>query len=100
MSTYGYSRTTKRRGNSKRIAGAILGISLIAFGIVGGRTYFINKKFDDTQKAITQVEQQKTELESKLNELNGQIDSLEAKSAELEEILWRFQPIVIPDSMK
>lgn len=100
MGTYGYSRRRKKQGNGKKIAIAIFGVSLIVFGIVGGKTYFINKRVDGTKEAITRVEEEKVELENKLNELEQEVTNLEMKSEELEKVLWRFEPIIIPDSMK
>lgn len=100
MSTYSYSRTRKKRVNGKNIAMAIFGVSLIIFGVAGGKAYFINKKFNKTEQAITKVEQEKVQLENKLNKLEQEATNLEVKSEELQKILWRFEPIVIPDSMK
>lgn len=100
MGTYSYSRKRKKQEHGKKIAIAIFGVSLIAFGIVGGKTYFINKKFERTKEVIIKVEEEKLELENKLNELEKEVTNLEMQSKELEKVLWRFEPIIIPDSMK
>ena len=87
MSTYGYSRRVHNKNNGKKVAAIIFGVAVIAFVIVGGKTYFMNKK-------VT------IKLQEEIEALGGQIEGLEKESEKLESILWRFEPIVIPDSMK
>lgn len=100
MSTYGYSRTMQKRNNSKKIAAMLLGVAVIAFGIVGGRTYFVNKKVNDTKEALTLIEEEKIKLQQQVETLGVEIENLEMQSKKLESVLWRFEPIIIPESMK
>ena len=100
MSTYGYLRKAQKKNNGKKVAAIIFGIAVIAFAIVGGKTYFVNKKVKDTQEALMRIEQEKIKLQEEVDTLSGQIESLEKESNKLETILWRLEPIVIPDSMK
>lgn len=100
MSTYGYSRTMQKRNNSKKIAAMVLGVSVVAFGIVGGRTYFVNKKVNDSKEALALIEEEKIKLEQQVEALGVDIENLEMQSKKLESVLWRFEPIIIPESMK
>lgn len=100
MSTYGYLRNVQKKNNGKKIAAIIFGVAVVAFVIVGGKTYFVNKKVKDTQEALTRIEQEKIKLQEEVDTLNGEIKGLEEESKKLETILWRLEPIVIPDSMK
>ena len=100
MSTYGYSRTKSKGVQAKKIAIGLLGVSLVAFCGVGGNAYLKNKKIDEATALITEIEAQKQELESKVKGLQETTGSLENEVKKIEEILWRYEPIIIPDSMK
>lgn len=100
MSTYGYSRTRSKGVQAKKIAIGLLGVSLVAFCGVEGNAYLKNKKIDDATALITEIETQKQELEKKVKGLQETTGSLETEVKKIEEILWRFEPIIIPDSMK
>ena len=100
MSTYGYSKRVHNKNNGKKVAAIIFGVAVIAFVIVGGKTYFMNKKVNDTKEALTRVEEETIKLQEEIQALGGKIEGLEKESEKLESILWRFEPIVIPDSMK
>lgn len=100
MSTYGYSRTRSKGVQAKKIAIGLLGVSLVAFCGVGGNAYLKNKKIDEVTALITEIEAQKQELESKVKGLQETTGSLENEVKKIEEILWRYEPIIIPDSMK
>lgn len=100
MSTYRYSRTKSKGVQAKKVAIGILLVSLVAFTGVGVNTYLKNKKLNEATARITEVEAQKQELTTKVKTLQEQADTLELEVKQIEEGLWRFQPIIIPDSMK
>ena len=100
MSTYRYSRTRSKGVQAKKIAIGLLGVSLVVFCGIGGNAYLKNKKIKETTTLITDIEAQKETLENKVKGLQETTDSLEAQVKKIEEILWRFEPIIIPDSMK
>ena len=100
MSTYHYSRRKSKGVQAKKVAIGLLGVSLVALCGVGGNAYLKNKKIEDTTALITEVEAQKQELEGKIKTLQEKTDGLESEVKKIEETLWRFQPVIIPDSMK
>ncbi|MDA3730552.1 hypothetical protein PBV87_03405 [Niameybacter massiliensis] len=100
MSTYRYSKTKSRGVQVKKIAIGLFLVSLVACGGVGINTYLKDKKIDETTARIEEVTAQKEALNAQVNELQEQTKELEAQVKKVEEGLWRFEPIIIPDSMK
>ena len=68
--------------------------------LVGGKTYWINAKVHATQKTLTRITQEKTELKQQVEALDAEIKHLKTESEKLQTVLWRFDPVIIPESMK
>lgn len=100
MGTYGYSRTKSKGVQAKKVAIGLFAVSVVACGGVGINAYLKNKKIDDITAQITAIEAQKQELNTKIETLQTETQGLEEQVKKIEEGLWRFEPIIIPDSMK
>lgn len=99
MATYGYSNKRSRL-DFVRITGAIAILSgIVAIGSFV-RVQLVDKKIESgTQKIETLTESNK-QLEEQTAQIQETIKDLEGQALGLEEILWRHEPVVIPDSMK
>lgn len=102
MQKHGYSKKKKKlkRKRLRKIAITLFGVSAIAFALVGGKAYWINTKVNASQKALTRITQEKTELKQQVEALDAEIKHLETESEKLQMVLWRFGPVIIPESMK
>ena len=102
MQKHSYSKKNKklRKKRLRKIAITLFGLSSITFALVGGKTYWINAKVHATQKALTRITQEKTELKQQVEALDAEIKHLKTESEKLQTVLWRFDPVIIPESMK
>lgn len=100
MRTYGYSRTKSKGEQAKKVAIALVGVSLVAFCGVGGNTYFKHKKIDETVALIETLKEEQQALQTQIQGLEQTGKDLEKDARRIEQILWQFEPIIIPDSMK
>lgn len=104
MQKHSYSKKKKkkklRKKRLRKIAITLFGLSSIAFALVGGKTYWLNAKVHATQKALTHITQEKTELKQQVEALDAEIKHLKTESEKLQTVLWRFDPVIIPESMK
>lgn len=99
MVTYGYSNN-KRRLDFVRITGviAILSAALAIGSFV--RFKLVDKKIETGKQQVEVMVEQNKKMEQQTVQLQDEIKTLEDKALNLEEILWRHEPVVIPDSMK
>lgn len=90
----------KKRLNYKGISGVLVMIATVCMIVSMTNGYLIAKKMDKIESHIDQKQKDKitVEQEMKLVQEDGKI--LEKKIDELTGILWNYQPILIPDSMK
>ncbi|WP_053985715.1 hypothetical protein [Niameybacter massiliensis] len=90
----------KKRLNYKGISGVLVIIATVCMIVSMTNGYLIAKKMDKIESNIEQKQKDKmtVEQEIKLVQEDGKV--LEKKIDELTAILWNYQPIIIPDSMK
>lgn len=98
MNRHTYGR--KRRVDHKRIAIAVLMVSVIAAGAMVTRQVLITKNIKKAEQSIVDTKAQIEEIKEKLTAIEQEVESQKKQENELEEVLWRFDPVIIPDSMK
>lgn len=101
MSTYRSSyKTRRRRINFKLISALFALIGLIGAIGVGTINIATAKKLEKEKATIETIKQETTNIEAQIPDLEASIKELSKEVSSLQNILWRYEPIVIPDSMK
>lgn len=93
-------KTTHRRLNIRLIAGliALVGtIGTVGLGFMGFRN---TKKVAQAKEKIETIKMETTNIEQQIPQVQADIKNLNEEVTGLQNILWRYEPVVIPESMK
>lgn len=99
MATYGYS-DRRRRFNFTRIAGAVACLTIIVTIGLFVRVQLLNKNIASNKAKIETLTEKNVQVEQETKAMQDEIKTLEEEATKIEELLWRYEPVVIPDSMK
>lgn len=99
MAKYRYA-TSRRRINYKGISAIVVIVAGIGLTAMTARSYFITKNIKNVEASIEQLENDKIKLKDELDGLEDATSDLEKKAEAMKEVLWRYEPVIIPDSMK
>ncbi|MEG0152999.1 MAG: hypothetical protein RSD26_09790 [Cellulosilyticaceae bacterium] len=101
MSTYKSSYNKRRRRiNFKLIAALFALIGAIGAITTGTINFSTAKKLDKEKTAIETIKQETINIEAQIPNLEASIKELSKEVSSLQNILWRYEPTVVPDSMK
>lgn len=95
-------RYKKRRGaNIFRFVLAIILLgALISTFFLGFRFYSIGHELDESKALIETTKEENLKLQEQVPKLTESIKDLEGKVENLKDTLWRYTPVVIPETMK
>ncbi len=79
------------------VATGIVTVSLVGVVIRG---FMLQKDMKNTQSSIETIQKDTLLLEEELKALQEENTALQQEAASIEDILWRYEPIVIPESMQ
>lgn len=99
MANYRYA-TPRRKINYQGISAILLIVAVIALSAISVRGFLITKNIKKAETSIEQIENDKIKLQEEIEDLEVITQGLEEEAETLKEILWRYEPVVIPDSMK
>lgn len=101
MSTYRSSyKPRRRRINFKLISAFLVLVGGIGAVTTGTMNFATAKKLDKAKAAIETIKEETVNIEAQIPELESSVESLNKEVNSLQNILWRYQPVVIPESMK
>ena len=96
-----YKKTSKRkRLNYKGISGVLTIIATVCMLASMTRGYLIVQKIENIEAQIEQQEKEKIEIQEEMKLIQEDNSLLEKEIEQLTAVLWNYQPILIPDSMK
>lgn len=101
MSTYRSPyKTTRRRVNFKLIAALFALIGAISTISLTSISFSKSKKITNAKKQIETIKIETANIEKELPTLEKGVKDLSAEAESLKNILWRYEPVIIPESMK
>lgn len=101
MATYKRSYYEKRKTSVFRIAIAMMALlTFLATIGLGVRFYVLDRNIKKNQVIIASIKKENTELEKQIPSMTQQVETLKIQTEDLKNILWKHEPIVIPESMK
>ena len=95
-----YKSYNRRRVNFKLISALFAGVALISTIGLGVMNLSTSKKLTKAQTSIETIKTEKSTIEAQIPTLETSIKELTQEVDNMQNILWRYQPVVIPDSMK
>jgi cell division protein FtsL len=75
-------------------------VSIIAAIALGIHVYRLEDHIKSATQQIDVATQQTKELDTKLSPLKKSIDELKTEANQLENIIWKYSPVVVPDKMQ
>ena len=100
MGKYTYANSSRRRIDYRKITMITLGLMILITGAVATHSYVIGKNIKDMEATKEAVQQTIKEVETEMTTLKEDNTLKEAELANIENILWRYEPVVIPESMQ
>lgn len=101
MATYKQPYYGKRKTNVFRVVIMTLTIMAILVTIgLGIRFYILDKNIKENKLLITTTKKENSTLESQVPKLKEDTEKLQLQVEDLKDTLWKYEPIVIPNSMK
>lgn len=96
----GYYTKPRRKTRILPVLRVLTLVAVITTLVFGGRMFYNKHKIQSLQNDITVITQKNNELKGQTEKLRQELESIESEKEELDDTLSRFQPIVIPESMK
>ncbi len=78
----------------------LTGCSFVATAVLVGAFIYVNSSIHKNEAAITALSDELTVLQEKAEEIRGQETEYRSQLDALEAELSKYEPVVIPDSMK